>query len=127
MKRIVYLSVIALALLVFTACDKKQHAIDKFSDFVEKVEKDSPKYTGEDWDKADKEFEALVAETEKYEYSSQEVRRIAKLKGQYAGMKTKNSINNFIDDLDEAAEELKGAIEGFTKGIAGDEAPQENP
>jgi hypothetical protein len=125
MKRIVYLSLIVLALLVVTACDKKQHAIDKLSDFVEKVEKNSPEFTEEGWNKADKEFEDLVAETEKYEYSSQEVKRIAELKGRYAGIKAKNSVNKLIEGIDKAANEIKGTIEGFTDGIIGNSKEQE--
>ena len=125
MKRNVYLSLIVLALLVVTACDKKQHAIDKLSDFVEKVEKNSPELTEEGWNKADKEFEELVAETEKYEYSSQDVKRIAELKGKYAGIKAKNSVNKLIEGIDKAANEIKGTIEGFTDGIIGSSKEQE--
>lgn len=108
-------------LLVFTACNKKQHAIDNLSDFVEKVKKNAPEYTTADWEEVDKEYNEIIAEIEKYDYSNKEAERIAELKGKYTGIKTKEDIKNLIDGVDKAINEVKGALKGFKDGILGNE------
>lgn len=113
--------------LVFTSCDKKKHAIDNLSDFVEKVEKNSPDYTKQDWEKVEKEYDELNAEIEKYEneYSSDEIKRIGKLKGKFLGIKTKDSIKGIINDVKNSADIVKGAIEGYTDEIISSKDSQE--
>lgn len=121
MKRILFLSLFALLLLeVNTSCNKKQNAIDNLRNFVEKVEKNASQYTTEDWEGANAEFDELILETEKYEYSGEDTQYIAELKGKYAGIKAKYSAQKLIEGLDKAAKELKGAIDGFTKGVLGE-------
>lgn len=122
MKKVLYLTFTALlCLLVFTACDRKQHAIDNLSDFVEKVKKNAPEYTAADWEEVDKEYDEIIAEIEKYDYSSKETERIAELKGKYVGIKTKDSAKDLIDSVDKTLHEVKGAIKGFKDGILGNE------
>ena len=126
MKKLISITLSTLfCILVFSACDKKQHALENFTNFVEKVEKNAPEFTNEDWTIADKEYAELVAEVDKYEYSGDKAKRIAELKGKYAGIKAKNGIKKFFEDIDKAAQEVKGAIEGFTEGIVGNKESQE--
>ena len=121
MKKLFLCSVFALlCLLTFVSCNKKQNAIDNLRNFVEKVEKNASQYTTEDWEGANAEFDELILETEKYEYSGEDTQYIAELKGKYAGIKAKYSAHKFIEGLDKAAKELKGAIDGFTKGVLGE-------
>lgn len=108
-----------ICLFIFCSCDKKQHAIDNLSDFVEKVEKNAPEYTEEDWTNVNKEYDELITEIDKYDYSGNEAKRIAELKGKFTGIKTKNTVNKFFDGIDKAAKEVKGVIDGFTEGIKG--------
>ena len=115
-----------LCIFLLTACNQKQRAINNLSDFVEKVHNQAPDYSKEDWAKIDKEYNELIAEIEKYhDYTEKENERIAELKGEYTGIKTKNNVNKLLEDIKKAANELKGTIKGFTKGIAGEtEVPQ---
>lgn len=110
-----------MCLLVFTACDRKQHAIDNLSDFVEKVKKNASEYTTADWEEVDKEYNEIITEIEKYDYSSKETERIAELKGKYAGIKAKEDVKNLIDGVDKAINEVKGTIKGIKDGILGNE------
>ena len=87
--------------------------MDNLSDFVEKVEKNAPEYTEEEWTNVNKEYDELIAEINKYEYTSDESKRIASLKGKFAGIKSKYHVNNIIDGIDETIEEVKGFFEGF--------------
>jgi len=122
MRKVVCFTIMAFAILIFSSCDKKQSAIDQLCDFVEEVEKEAPEYTEEEWEKVNKEYEELVAEIGKYEYSGDESKQIAELKGKFVGIKTKNSVNKFIDGIDKAAKEVQGVIDGFTKGITEDDS-----
>ena len=120
MKKITYLTITLLfCLLTFTACDRKQHAIDKLNNLVEKVEKNASEYTEEDWAAVDQKYAKIIAEIDKYDYSSNDSKRISKLKGKYSGIKTQYTISNFVDGIDKTAKEIKGAIEGFAEGLTG--------
>lgn len=126
MKKVILLSLMTLVCaLVFTSCDKKKHAIDNLSDFVEKVEQKAPDYTKQDWEKVNKEYDELIAQIDKYEYSSEEAKRIGELKGRFAGIKTKDSIKDLINDIHNSAHKVKGAIEGYTEEIIGSNDSQE--
>jgi len=128
MKKLFYLLFTTLiCLIVFTACDKKQHALDNLSSFVEEVKKNAPEYTNKDWEEADKKYDEIIAEIDKYDYSSQETERIAELKGKYVGIKTKDSAKDLIDSVEKTLHEVKGSIKGFKDGILGNKMqPHEN-
>ena len=117
MKKVILLAIVAFAILLFSSCDKKQRAIDNLSDLVEKVEKNASEYTEEDWVEVNQQYDKLVAEIDKYEYTGKDSERISKLKGKYAGIKARNTISKFVDGIDKTAKEVKGAIEGFTEGL----------
>lgn len=117
MKKVNLLTIVAFAILLFSSCDKKQRAIDNLGDLVEKVEKNASEYTEEDWVEVNQQYDKLVAEIDKYDYSGKDSERISKLKGKYAGIKARNTISKFVDGIDKTAKEVKGAIEGFTEGL----------
>ena len=118
MKRNVFVSFVFLVcLFTFLSCNPKQRAIDNLSDLVEKVEKNASEYTEEDWVEVNQQYDKLIAEIDKYEYTGKESERISKLKGKYVGIKARNTISKFVDDIDKTAKEVKGAIEGFTEGL----------
>lgn len=126
MKRLlIYLLTAFISLCLLTACDKKQHAIDNLRDFVENVEKKAPEYTEKDWIEADKKYDELIIEIEKYRYSGEESKQIGVLKGRYSGIKTKNKVTKFLEDIDNATQEFKGVLEGFTEGILGSDEKSE--
>lgn len=121
MKHVKYLFVLSVCLLIFCSCDKKQHAIDDLSNFVEKVEKNAPDYSDEDWAKVNKEYEEITAEIDKYDYSGDETKRIAELKGKFVGIKTKDSVRDIIDGVDKAVQDIKGTVKGIKDGFLGNE------
>ncbi len=115
------LSLAIACVLVLTSCDKKQNAIDNLSNFVEKVEKNAPNYTDKDWTNVNNEYDELITEIDKYEYSSDEAKLIAELKGKYIGIKAKDNVNDFIEGVDKAVNEVKSTIKGIKDGILGNE------
>ena len=112
---------IIITLCILTSCDKKQHAIDNLSDLVEKVKKEAPDYTSKDWEEADREYDEIIAEIEKYDYSTNETERIAELKGKYIGIKTKDSVKDLINSVDKTLQEIKGTVKGMKDGFLGNE------
>ena len=120
MKRNVFVSfVVLVCLFALFSCNQRQRAIDNLSDLVEKVEKNASEYTEEEWTEVNQQYDEIIAEIEKYDYSSKDSERISKLKGKYAGIKTRNTISKFVDNIDKTAKEVKGAIEGFADGLTG--------
>lgn len=120
MKRNVFVSfVVLVCLFALFSCNQRQRAIDNLSDLVEKVEKNASEYTEEEWTEVNQQYDEIIAEIEKYDYSSEDSERISKLKGKYAGIKTRNTISKFVDNIDKTAKEVKGAIEGFADGLTG--------
>ena len=83
---------------------------------MEKVDKHASEYTKGDWIETNKEYEEIIAEIDKYDYSSDESKRIASLKGKFAGIKAKYDVDKFIDGIGETFEEIKGFFGGFFGG-----------
>lgn len=110
-----------VSLIVFSSCDKKQHAIDNLSNFVEKVEKNAPEYTDEDWAEVNKEYDEIIAEIDKYDYSGDETKRIAKLKGKFLGIKAKDSVKDLINGVDKTIKKIGGAVDGIKEGLLNNE------
>lgn len=98
-------------LLVFTACNKKQHAIDNLSDFVEKVEKNAPQYTDAEWKEINKEYDELMAEIDKYEYTEEEAMRIGELQGRLEGIKLKDTGKDAIKSIKKWGKYVRGILE----------------
>lgn len=127
MKSFIKLSIITLiSVFLLSACDKKQMAINDLSDFVEKVDKNAPTFTEKDWDEVDAKYDIIIAEIDKYQFTGEEKKQIAELKGRFTGIKTKYSVNKVIEGVGDAVKEIRGTIEGFKDGIVGKkESPKE--
>lgn len=118
MRKIIYLSVIALfCIMVLTACDKKQHAIENLTEFVDKVEKNAPEYTDEDWKEINKEYDELMAEIDKYDYSFEESKQIGELQGRLAAIKVKDTGRDAIEGAQKAYVKWLGILKGFWEEI----------
>ena len=64
------------------------------------VSEECADYNDADWEKAVKEFEALVKQAEKYEdLTAEETLELAGVQAQFAGLKTKKNINKVIDGV----------------------------
>lgn len=125
MKNYFLLSLTALVcLLLLTACHDRRHTLKELDVFVENVEKNAPQYSDADWERSDAEYDALIKEIDKYDYSIEETRQIGKLKGEYAGIKVKYKGEKFLERIDKAIEEAMGKIEGFKDGFIGQVEPQ---
>ena len=100
MKKMFYMALMAM-MVMMTACQQtKEDYIKEFKSFVNEISEDCREYTDADWEKAAKEFEALVKQAEKYEdLTTEEKLELAGIQAQYAGLKAKNGINKVIDGV----------------------------
>lgn len=120
MRKKTLLAVIALmCLLVLTACDRKQRALDNLREFVESVEKNAPDFTDEEWKEANKEYDNLMVEIDKYDYSLEESKQIGELQGRLAAIKVKDTGKDAIEGARKAYAKWVGIIWGFLKELFG--------
>ena len=100
MKKMFYVALMAM-MVMMTACQQsKEDYIKEFKSFVNEVSEDCTDYTDADWDKAVKEFEALVKQAEQYEdITTEEAVELAAVQAKFAGLKAKSGINKVIDGV----------------------------
>ena len=100
MKKFIYVALMAV-MVMMTACQQsKEDYIKEFKSFVTEVSEDCADYTDADWEKAVKEFEALVKQAEQYEdITAEEAVELAAVQAKFAGLKAKKGINKVIDGV----------------------------
>ena len=100
MKKMFYVALMAM-IVMMTACQQsKEDYIKEFKSFVHEVSEECADYNDADWEKAVKDFEALVKQAEKYEdLTAEETLELAGVQAQFAGLKTKKNINKVIDGV----------------------------
>ncbi|MBE6274465.1 MAG: hypothetical protein E7097_11410 [Bacteroides sp.] len=100
MKKLFHVALMAV-MVMMTACQQsKEDYIKEFKSFVTEVSEECGDYTDADWEKAAKEFEALVKQAEQYEdITTEEAVELAAVQAKFAGLKAKKGINKVIDGV----------------------------
>ena len=100
MKKIFYVALMAM-MVMMTACQQsKEDYIKEFKSFVEEVSEECADYTEADWEDVSKEFEALVKQAKQYEdLTAEEMMEIAAIQTKYAGIQAKKGFNKVIDGV----------------------------
>ena len=100
MKKIFYVALMAMVIMM-TACQQsKQDYIKEFKSFVNEISEECADYTDADWEDAAKEFEALVEQAEEYEdLTVEETMELAAVQAKYASLQAKKGINKVIDGV----------------------------
>ena len=100
MKKMFYVALMAVAVMFSSCQQSKEDYIKEFKSFVTEVSEDCADYTDAEWDKAVKEFEALVKQAEQYEdITAEETIELAAVQAKFAGLKAKKGINKVIDGV----------------------------
>ena len=91
----------------------------RFEKFVDKVEKNAPSYTEDDWNNIFEEYDKL---NQKYDeayskLSSEDRERINKAKGRYIAIIAKYTVHDIIDSSKEAIKDASNIIKGAADGI----------
>jgi len=100
MKKLFYVALMTI-MVMMTACQQsKEDYIKEFKSFVTEVSEECGDYTDADWEKAAKEFEALVKQAEQYEdITTEEAVELAAVQAKFASLKAKKGINKVIDGV----------------------------
>ena len=100
MKKMFYVALMAMAVMM-TACQQsKEDYIKEFENFVEEVAEECTEYTEEQWEDVAEEFELLVKKAEKYQdLTVEEKMELATVQAKYAGLQAKKGIDKVIDGV----------------------------
>ena len=100
MKKMLYVALMAMVVMM-TACQQsKEDYIKEFENFVEEVAEECTEYTEEQWEDVAEEFELLVKKAEKYQdLTVEEKMELAKVQAKYAGLQAKKGIDKVIDGV----------------------------
>ena len=100
MKKMFYVALMAM-MVMMTACQQsKEDYIKEFENFIEEVSEECEDYTEEQWEEVTKEFESLVKKAEEYQdLTTEEKLELAKVQAKYAGLQAKKGIDKVIDGV----------------------------
>ena len=100
MKKIFYVALMAMIVMMTSCQQTKEDYIKEFEDFVEEVSEECADYTEEQWKEVAEEFELLVKKAEKYQdLTAEEKLELAKVQAKYAGLQAKKGIDKVIDGV----------------------------
>ena len=104
-------------MFALVACNPGQTKLDELEKLVTEAETEYESYNKEDWQGVEEAYDALIVEMEKYDYSSEEHRKIGKLKGKFEAIQMKYTMVNFSNMVSDYAEEVTGALEGILEEL----------
>ncbi|MCR4965751.1 MAG: hypothetical protein K6A41_08865 [Bacteroidales bacterium] len=111
---LVAIAAIVIAILILSSTG---HKIKKLDKFATKVEQEYNNYSESDLEKAQAKFEKLVAKAEKKDLTGEQRSVVNELKGRckgyFAQAKARMILRDFQDAVNEAGDEVKGAIESM--------------
>ncbi len=114
-----------IAILFFAAtlsfslysCDSIENSLNEMQEICEDVEENYKEYTDKDLEKITLRFSEIEEKMEERELTKSEQKRLAKLKGKYYGIVTKNALNESQKKIKKISEELESLVEGFIEGL----------
>lgn len=103
-------------LVLLLSCNQSQSGIEKASKMIEHAEQNKDALTQSEFDKVELKMEELQKdlETNRKNYSDEQVKEIGKLQGRYAAILVKNGIINFQESVKDLGTQMDGFIEGIT-------------
>lgn len=115
MKQISIILIALFSVMVLSCSPSNKKSIDRLNNHIEKVEKNYKTYSSEDWELANLEFEAIVAQIEEnYHTMTNEEREIAlKAIGRYYGLAAKQGFEDAAQEVQKIYESLPSLIDGF--------------
>jgi len=115
MKKFSIIFLLIPLMVLFTSC--KQSQIKKLEKFTTEVSTQYQGYSNSDLEKAQAQFEKLLVKVDKNEFTGEEQRHVNELKGEckgyFAQAKARILVEEFNAAVDEAGDEVKGAIKSM--------------
>lgn len=120
MRKLLLVCVSVVMLLSLSSGTPAETALRDLETLVNEIEANHKSYTKDDWKNVSASYSTIEKELDKYEYSSDDIKKIGVLKGKYVGYYTKQSVGDVGTQIKNSAKELKGGIKGFWKAISDD-------
>ena len=106
--------VLILCSLLLAACaTQEERRVKSLQKFTADLQKNSDKYSDEQWQKSIDEYEAITESLQTGRYTDEERREIGKLKGQCLAIYAQYAVGAYQKELEGATNELQGVLEGF--------------
>jgi len=113
--------VLILCSLLLAACaTQEERRVKSLQKFTADLQKNSDKYSDEQWQKSIDEYEAITESLQTGRYTDEERREIGKLKGQCLAIYAQYAVGAYQKELEGATNELQGVLEGFFDAYNGD-------
>ena len=133
MKKAIQLLTVCLIVAFMSSCQtqtKEEKVISKMKALAERVESNTETYNDAEWDKVTNEFEALQKEAKECDFTTEQLKDLAKVEAELTAAIAKQGAKRVGSDIKDAIEEGKEALEGVFDGIkeglgVGDETTEE--
>ena len=113
MKKILFI----IAILFTSVSLYAKTPLEKLKKLADKVECNHKEYTDKDWEEVAKEYNEIVDNFNKKEYTKEELKEFGRQRGRIKGYMTKKTLNKLGKEFEEFANELGGGIEGFFESL----------
>ena len=106
---------IAILVLLFS-CNQSQSGIEKASKMIEHAEQSKDALAQSEFVNMELKMDELQKdlETNRKNYTDEQVKEIGKLQGRYAAILVKKGIDNFQESVKDLGNQMEGFIEGIT-------------
>lgn len=133
MKKAIQVLTLCLLVAFMSSCQTKtqeEKVISKMKALAERVESNNETYTDAEWDKVTNEYEALQQEAKKCDFTTEQLKDLAKVEAELTAAIAKQGAKRVGSDIKDAIEEGKEALEDVFDGIkeglgVGDETTEE--
>ena len=117
MKKIAFLFFAAAFSFSLISCDPVESTFNEMESICEDIELNFDEYTEDKLEEITSQFAELEEKMSERELTNSEQKKLAKLKGRYAGIVTKNAIKGIEDGIKKFAKESESIIEGFMEAF----------
>jgi len=109
------ISVILIASLLFS-CNHAQTKIENFSAMIEQAEQSKADLSKADLKELEIQMKELQTdlETNRKDYTDEQIKEIGRLKGRYAAFLVKEGFNDIKESIKDLENQMEGFIEGMT-------------
>ena len=133
MKKAIQVLTVCLIVAFMSSCQtqtKEEKVINKMKALAERVKSNTETYNDAEWDKVTNEFEALQKEAKECDFTTEQLKDLAKVEAELTAAIAKQGAKRVGSDIKDTIEEGKEVIEGIFDGIkegfgGGDEATEE--
>lgn len=107
---------IAIVVLTVFSCQNAQSKLNNASNEIENAQQNIKEMNSSDWSELKNTMTELEDhfESNKDNYSDEQVKEIGRIQGKYAALLVKKGINDFQESLKDLGNQVEGLVEGIT-------------